>query len=109
MRFAVAAAAAFAALTLAPLVSYSAERPTDRRIEKPTEIIGDAAITARIKADLARDKSMSAVDINVDTKNQVVTLSGTARSREEAEKAAAIAKAAPGVAAVKNDLRVSSK
>jgi osmotically-inducible protein OsmY len=109
MRFVVAITIAAATLTVTPLVPYAGERPSERNIEKPTEIIGDASITARIKADLARDKTVSAANINVDTKNQAVTLSGNARSKEEADKAAAIAKAAPGVTSVKNDIRVGSR
>jgi osmotically-inducible protein OsmY len=109
MRIALLTAVAIVAVAAIPFASRSADKSTDRRIEKPTEIVGDAAITARIKADLARDKAVSALDINVDTKNQAVTLSGSAKTREEAEKAAEIAKRAPGVASVKNDIRVGSR
>jgi osmotically-inducible protein OsmY len=109
MRIALLTAVAIIAVAALPLASRSAEKSTDRRIEKPTEIIGDAAITARIKADFARDKAVSALSISVDTKNHVVTLSGSTKTREEAEKAAEIAKRAPGVASVKNDIRVGSR
>jgi osmotically-inducible protein OsmY len=38
----------------------------------------------------------------------VVTLSGTAKSREEAEKAVSIAKSTSGVTSVKNEIKVGS-
>ena len=95
-------------LALVPLASSIPARAADapKRLEKPTEIITDAAITSRIKADFARDKTVGALNISVDTRNAVVTLSGSAKSRDEAEKAAAIARNAPGVMSVKNEIRV---
>ena len=59
-----------------------------------------------MKANLAADKEVSATDIDVDT--GVVKLTGTAKSRDEAMKAADIAKATEGVASVDNAIRVSA-
>ena len=114
MKAPLATAVVLATFTLAPPLTGAAERPADNRdagprIERAQEIIGDGSITGRIKAELARDKSVSAATINVDTKDGVVTLSGTAKTREEAEKAAAIAKRSAGVRSVKNDIRVGSR
>ena len=70
--------------------------------------VSDAAITTKVKAKFAADKQVSATNIHVDTDNGVVKLSGTAKSQDEAIKAADIAKATEGVASVDNSIQVSS-
>jgi hyperosmotically inducible protein len=69
----------------------------------------DALITTKIKAEHAKDKDVSATKISVDTNNGVVTLSGTAKSKAEADKAATLAKNVKGVTSVKNNIKVESK
>lgn len=96
-------------LTLAPAATQAAEpavNPGSITIERPREIIEDRSIVARIKTELAQDKTTSALAINVDVSKGVVRLSGAATSRAEAERAAAIARNAAGVSAVKNDIQV---
>jgi len=70
--------------------------------------VSDAAITTKVKAKFAADKEVSATNIHVDTDNGVVKLTGTAKSQDEAMKAADIAKATEGVASVDNAIRVSA-
>jgi hyperosmotically inducible periplasmic protein len=71
-------------------------------------MVDDSAITTKIKADYASDKSVSAMKVKVDTDHGgVVTLSGTAKTQAEVDKAVAIAKATKGVTSVKNDIVVS--
>jgi osmotically-inducible protein OsmY len=78
-------------------------------VDKVKENLSDAAITAKIKAEFAKDKQVSALSINVDTDNKgAVTLKGTAKSDEEKAKAESIAKAVAGVTSVKNDIQVSA-
>ncbi len=48
------------------------------------------------------------MSIKVDTDNGVVKLSGNAKSQEEADKAAEIAKNTEGVTSVTNDIRVGA-
>ena len=64
----------------------------------------EAAITARVKADLVKDPELSALAINVDTHGTVVTLNGTAPSASAAERAQKIAIATQGVTEVRNQL-----
>jgi len=86
----------------------AAESKTEKAMDKVKETVGDAAITAKIKTEFAKDKGVSAMNINVDTdKNGKVTLKGTARTREEAAKAESIAKSVNGVTSVKNEIRVT--
>ena len=71
--------------------------------------VKDAVITAKIKAEMAKDKQVSAMNIKVDTdKNGVVTLSGKAKSRDEAEKAVLIARGVQGVTSVENKIEVAT-
>src|SRR5262249_26085757 len=57
----------------------SLKRTADTAAEKTK----DAAITAKVKLKLAKDKNVTASDINVDTNNGEVTLNGTVGSRAE--------------------------
>lgn len=94
-----------------PVVGYGqgAVNPgTANQASKPTvgEVIDDAVITTRIKTEMAKDKEVSATSIKVETDRGVVKLSGTAKSKAEAEKAVVIAQSVKGVASVKNDIVV---
>jgi hyperosmotically inducible protein len=70
--------------------------------------IDDSVITTKVKARLVKDKQVHARDIEVKTVNGVVELSGTARSKREASKAASIARNVKGVKSVKNDIQVAA-
>ncbi len=66
----------------------------------------DLAITAKVKTALAADDQLSALSINVDTVDGVVSLSGPAPTADAAERAAVLARAVDGVNAVENRLVV---
>jgi hyperosmotically inducible protein len=76
--------------------------------KKEGGIVSDAMITTKVKAELAKDKTVSATKINVDTDKGVVTLRGTAKSKAEAEKAVTLAKNVEGVSTVKNEVKVQA-
>src|SRR5688500_7738248 len=109
-------AAACAAIALAlSSAAYSAEKPADKppskvdkAVEKTKDVIDDATITTKIKAEYAKDKMVSVMKISVDTDKGVVKLTGTAKSKEEAAKAEQIAKSVNGVTSVKNDITVGA-
>jgi len=75
--------------------------------QKTGAALSDAAITTKVKAKFAADSTVSATKIHVDTDNGVVKLTGTAKSQDEAAKAAEIAKSTEGVASVDNAIQVS--
>jgi len=78
--------------------------------EKVKENVSDAMITTKIKAEYAKDKTVSAMKIKVDTDDKgVVTLSGTAKSKAEADQAEKLARETKGVTSVKNDITVQAK
>ena len=66
----------------------------------------DVSITAAVSAELVKDADLSALTINVDTKNGNVTLNGPAPTAAAKEKAATLAKAVKGVTSVDNRLVV---
>jgi osmotically-inducible protein OsmY len=81
---------------------------TNHAMEQKTgAAVSDAAITTKVKAKFAADSTVSATKIHVDTDNGVVKLTGTAKSQDEAAKAAEIAKSTEGVASVDNAIQVS--
>lgn len=77
--------------------------------EQVAHSVNDIAITAAVKADLAKDKDLSALRINVDTKNGHVSLFGSAPSEAAKERATAIASAEKGVTGVDNKLAIETK
>jgi len=94
-----------AACLLAPMVALA--DPGDADSSHPTHWVKDSAITAKIKTKLASEHLSSLKDLRVETDmSGVVWLSGTARSKEEADRAVAIARDTDGVVRVKNDIVV---
>jgi hyperosmotically inducible protein len=72
------------------------------------EKIDDAVITTSVNASLAKDPDLSAIKINVDTKDGVVTLNGPAPTATAKAKAADLAREVKGVTSVNNQLMVSA-
>jgi osmotically-inducible protein OsmY len=70
------------------------------------ETIDDATITTRVKTAFINDKDVGGLRIDVDTFKGVVTLSGRVKSRDEEQKAIAIARKINGVADVKSTLQI---
>ncbi len=76
--------------------------------ETPGEYADDATITTRVKARFAKDPSVSAMRIHVDTDKGVVNLTGSAKSSSERQQAESIAVGVPGVKSVQNNITVES-
>ena len=74
--------------------------------EKTGEYVDDAWITTKVKSELIADSDTKAGNINVETSNGKVTLTGTAKTWQESDKAAQIARGIKGVTGVENDIRV---
>lgn len=68
--------------------------------------ITDGAITAAVKSRLMADAAADAARINVDTKDHVVTLTGTVASASEKAQAVSAARATSGVREVRDQLVV---
>lgn len=88
----------------------AAERGVDatkNAAERTGEFVGDVAITTAVKSKLLGDTAKTAWDINVDTKDGIVTLNGTVKSQAEADRAMALARATNGVKRVVSNLKIN--
>lgn len=74
----------------------------------PSEYIDDVALTTQIKAKMADDSAVDALDINVDVKNSKVTLTGLASNRSEKARAGQIARDVRGVKGVDNQIDIKA-
>lgn len=68
--------------------------------------VEDGSLTTKIKAKMALDDTVKALDLDVDTRNGVVTVSGTVRSEAERQRALALARETEGVTQVVDRLLV---
>jgi hyperosmotically inducible periplasmic protein len=66
----------------------------------------DAGITAKVKSKFAADKTVEAHEINVDTKNKIVTLTGTVDTQAAKDRALDIARSTEGVTDVVDNLSI---
>ena len=80
----------------------------DDAITDVANTTSDAAITAAVKSKMMVDVTVSALQINVDTTDGVVTLTGTVRSAGERDRAIAVARGTGGVKSVEDKIVVKS-
>jgi hyperosmotically inducible periplasmic protein len=91
------------AASLLPIAGYSADAdtPSTKTFAK------DSVITTKVKTELAAAKLSSLVHIKVKTNDAgVVTLRGTVKTQEAADKAVSIAQAVSGVTSVENNIKI---
>ena len=70
------------------------------------EYVTDATISTKVRAAFVGDKSLSALDIAVETNDGVVTLSGSVATSEQVNHAADVTRGVDGVKQVKNNIKV---
>ena len=73
---------------------------------KTSNAVRDAAISVEVKAKLAKDPSLSALRIDVDTSDGRVALRGSAPTAAARDRATLLAQAVTGVTAVNNELTI---
>jgi hyperosmotically inducible protein len=83
-----------------------ADRGTGNIGDNVGNITGDAGITSAVKAKLLADSMVSGLRIDVDTNDGVVTLTGTVKSKAEADRAMMLARNTENVTRVVNNLKV---
>ena len=76
--------------------------------ESTSQYVDDSTITTKVKAAFVGDSSVSAVQINVETMQGVVQLSGFADSAGTEAKAVQLAQNVDGVKAVKDNIIVKA-
>lgn len=79
-----------------------------KAMSKAGEMVEDGVITAKIKTALLADPDVKGLLIDVDTKDGVVTLKGTADKAVNSDRAVRIAKDTGGVKSVNNQLVVKT-
>lgn len=84
------------------------EQKTGEVMDSAKLKVKDATITTRINAELARDKSLSALKINVDTHAGRVALKGSAPDATSRDRATELAQRVDGVVGVDNQLEIRS-
>ena len=73
---------------------------------KTEEVVADATVTSEVKTKLLADPKVGGLKIDVDTKDNVVTLTGTVSSVEEKNEALRLARTSMGVKRVVDKLTV---
>ena len=79
---------------------------TAEAAEATRRAVADGTLTTKIKAKMALDDTVKALDLDVDTRNGVVTVGGAVRSEAERQRALALARETEGVTQVIDRLRV---
>lgn len=74
--------------------------------DRAQQMTADGTLTAKIKSKMALDDTVQALDIDVDTSNGVVTLSGTVESSEQRQRATRLARETDGVTSVVDQLTI---
>jgi len=73
------------------------------------EALSDGGLTAKIKAKMTLDDTVKALDLNVDTVDGVVTVTGKVRSSAERERALALARETNGVRKVVDRITIEPR
>jgi hypothetical protein len=76
------------------------------KTEGTGEYVDDTVITTKVKTAIFNEPTLKSAEINVETFKGTVQLSGFVASRGDVDKAVTVARAVPGVTAVKNDMRI---
>ena len=93
-------------------VENKMENAADRmeaRTEQAGDAVSDAATTGKVKTALLAATALAAFQINVDTKDKVVTLTGSVDKIETAQQALTVARGVDGVTAVVDNITVTPR
>lgn len=93
-------------LSLAALLAVAFGCSSTPNKEGTGEFVDDAAVTAKVKAEILQAPSLKSAEINVETFKGVVQLSGFVASQAEIATAAETARKVQGVSEVRNDVQI---
>lgn len=82
----------------------SASAGAEKAAENTGKAIDDAAITAKVKSSMLADDQVKGLSINVDTSGGAVTLTGSAQTAAEKQRAEQLARGIEGVRTVQNNI-----
>jgi hyperosmotically inducible periplasmic protein len=86
--------------------AQTAGNAVDNAAANTGQALTDTAITSKVKAAIFAEPGLKTLQIDVETNNGMVTLTGTVNSQENSDKAVAIARNVDGVKGVSNRLTV---
>lgn len=92
------------ALLTAALLLFALGCASTSTQESTGQYMDDTVITTRVKTAILNEPSLKVLQINVETYQNVVQLSGFVSSRADMEKAVEVARSVKGVRSVKNDM-----
>ena len=79
---------------------------TSEAAQQTRRALSDSGLTAKIKAKMALDDAVKALDLDVDTSGTVVTVSGHVRTDAERQRALRLARETDGVTKVVDQIQV---
>lgn len=86
--------------------AQKAQSYTEEKAEDAAEYVDDAVITTKVKAVIFEDDNLSSMNINVETSNGIVQLSGFVESEADIDTAENLAATVKGVKDIENNLQV---
>ena len=95
-----------AVFIVASMVSVLGCAATQSKPQSTGAYMGDAWVTTQVKTGILNEPSLKVTQINVETYEGVVQLSGFVDNAASQAKAVEIAKSVKGVTSVKNDMRL---
>ncbi len=93
----------------ASAIASDAMSGANKTLVKAQDKLDDGALTAKVKTALFAAADVKALQIDVDSKDGVVTLNGTQETASAVDRAAAVARGTDGVASVDNRLTVKAR
>ena len=97
---------ALSAVFLAAMLLIAVGCASTSKQEGTGEYVDDSVITAKVKAAILDEPTLSSAEINVETFKGTVQLSGFVSSQSAVNKAVEVARHVGGVRSVKNDMRI---
>ena len=98
-----------AGLAAAQTATQDAKEKTKAAANQTGEVVTDAAITSAVKTKLLGDPDVKGLNIDVDTSNGVVSLTGVVHTAAERAEALRLARTTKGVKNVKNNLKLEPR
>ncbi len=80
---------------------------TTPKVKKGARVVSDASVTAAVKSRLLTDKAARGTSIDVDTKDRVVTISGSVPTQADKARIGRLVARTSGVKSVENNLTVT--
>ncbi|WP_026860995.1 BON domain-containing protein [Pseudidiomarina sediminum] len=94
-----------AAMAATPLQEHD-QNKAEQAMEQTGDYLSDAAITTKVKSTILASDALNVLQINVETNDGVVQLSGFVADEEDIDTAERIVRGIDGVKDVENDIEV---